>query len=94
MASTGTQQGGGKSSGHTPGAVKDPEHDGRLKENRAAGVSMKGESQSRGGGSQEPGGSPGRGHRPGAVKDPEHDRRLKENRDKRIHKGIHKGGED
>ncbi len=57
---------------HTRGAVKDPEHDGRLKENRETG-SDKGSSHSS-------------GHTPGAVKDPEHDGRLKENRDKGVHK--------
>ena len=57
---------------HTRGAVKDPEHDGRLKENRDSGTD-KGASQSS-------------GHTPGAVKDPEHDGRLKENRDKVVHK--------
>ncbi len=57
---------------HTRGAVKDPEHDGRLKENRESGTGK--------------GSSEASGHTPGAVKDPEHDGRLKENRDKGVHK--------
>jgi hypothetical protein len=68
---------------HQRGAVKDPEHDGRLKENRDEGTSK--------GASQHSGGTHGSshsssGHTPGAVKDPEHDGRLKENRDKGVHK--------
>ena len=57
---------------HTRGAVKDPEHDGRLKENR-------------GGGSSDSHASAG--HSQGSVKDKEHDGRLKENREKGVHKG-------
>jgi hypothetical protein len=53
---------------HTRGAVKDPEHDGRLKENRESG-DTKGTSQA------------SSDHTPGAVKDPEHDGRLKQNRE-------------
>jgi hypothetical protein len=60
---------------HTRGAVKDPEHDGRLKENRESGT---GKGSSSSGSSSD--------HAPGAVKDPEHDGRLKENRDKGVHK--------
>jgi RNA polymerase-associated protein CTR9/transcription factor SPN1 len=83
---------------HQRGAVKDPEHDGRLKENREEGTS-KGASQHSGGSHSSSQGSHGSahgshgsshessGHTPGAVKDPEHDGRLKENRDKGIHKG-------
>lgn len=63
------------------GAVKDPEHDGRLKENREAGV-HKGDAKS----GSHSASSGDQGHTPGAVKDPEHDGRLKENRDKGIHK--------
>jgi hypothetical protein len=55
---------------HTRGAVKDPEHDGRLKENRG-GSGASGSQTS---------------HTQGAVRDPEHDGRLKENRDKGVHK--------
>jgi hypothetical protein len=36
--SSGDQKDTKRSSGHTPGAVTDPEHDGRLKENRDKGV--------------------------------------------------------
>nr|WP_294508389.1 hypothetical protein [uncultured Rhodopila sp.] len=57
---------------HTRGAVKDPEHDGRLKENRESGTSKES--------------SHGSAHTQGAVKDPEHDGRLKENREKGVHK--------
>jgi hypothetical protein len=32
------QEDGKRASGHTPGAVTDPEHDGRLKENRDKGM--------------------------------------------------------
>lgn len=89
--------------GHTPGAVRDPEHDGRLKENRDRGVSMENQEGERGrsagsshasgshaSGSHSSGSSRASGddnHTPGAVKDPEHDGRLKENRDRGIHKG-------
>ena len=65
---------------HTRGAVKDPEHDGRLKENRDSG-SSKGATHS-GGTHTEDNETRGRG----AVKDPKHDGRLKENRGKRLHK--------
>lgn len=65
---------------HTRGAVKDPEHDGRLKENRDHG-SSKGTTQS-----SPSHGSDHSGHSQGAVRDPEHDGRLKENRDKGVHK--------
>jgi hypothetical protein len=83
MPRTGAEHHGeaGKSSGHTPGAVKDPEHDGRLKENRDQGVHVS--DKSRETKSRQPG---GHGHTPGAVKDP-NDGRLKENREKGVHKG-------
>ena len=61
------------SQGHTPGAVRDPEHDRRLKENRDAGMRKESRSQEH-------------GNTPGAVRDPEHDGRLKGNRDRGIHK--------
>ncbi len=69
---------------HTRGAVKDPAHDGRLKENRDSGSAKETRHSDRG--------HSGEGHSSGqvqgAVKDPAHDGRLKENREK----GIHKGG--
>ena len=76
MAGTGAHSSGqgGKNPGHTPGAVKDPEHDRRLKENRDAASSVKDKDM----GEKRMSGS---GHTTGAVKDPEHDRRLKENRE-------------
>nr|WP_294516964.1 hypothetical protein [uncultured Rhodopila sp.] len=64
---------------HTRGAVKDPEHDGRLKENRESGTSKETTSHGKEASHES-------GHTPGAVKDPEHDGRLKENRDKGVHK--------
>jgi hypothetical protein len=71
---------------HTRGAVKDPEHDGRLKENREEGTS-KGGSHSSGSHSS------ASSHTQGAVKDPEHDGRLKENRDSGTSKSAsHSGG--
>jgi hypothetical protein len=66
---------------HTRGAVKDPEHDGRLKENRESGTG-KGTTQHASGSDD----SEHSGHHQGAVRDPEHDGRLKENREKGIHK--------
>jgi hypothetical protein len=51
------------------GRVKDPEHDGRLKENREGGSKAK---------AQDDRSSSGDGR--GKVKDPEHDGRLKQNR--------------
>jgi hypothetical protein len=57
-----------KSSGQ--GEVKDPEHDGRLKQNRDSGGSSGGKSESSG----------SSGHQ-GQVKDPKTDGRLKQNRD-------------
>lgn len=65
---------------HTRGAVKDPEHDGRLKENRESNTG-KGASHA-----SNDSGASSDGHTQGAVKDPAHDGRLKENRDKGIHK--------
>jgi hypothetical protein len=64
------------------GHVTDPEHDGRLKENRDRGV-HKGEET----GSSSQGGTSHSTSSQGAVKDPEHDGRLKENRDRGVHKG-------
>lgn len=64
----------------TRGAVRDPEHDGRLKQNREEGIS-KGASHAGGGRASE-----GTRHTPGAVRDPEHDGRLKENRDRNARK--------
>ena len=64
---------------HTRGAVKDPEHDGRLKENRESGTA-KAASHSAGASDS--------GSGQGSVKDPEHDGRLKENREKGVHKGA------
>ncbi len=55
---------------HTRGAVKDPEHDGRLKENRDSGTS-KGSSHASGSNRDD------QGHTQGAVRDPDHDGRLK-----------------
>src|ERR1700761_9326616 len=55
---------------HTRGAVKDPEHDGRLKENRDDNTSK---------GTAHASSHESSGHTRGAVKDPEHDSRLKEN---------------
>lgn len=83
---------------HTRGAVKDPEHDGRLKENREHGESKGSshEKESHSGGNKASGHGSSHasgksedehGHTPGAVTDPEHDGRLKENRDKGVHKG-------
>ncbi len=67
---------------HTRGAVKDPEHDGRLKENRESGTSKETSEAS----GHTPSGHTPSGHTQGAVKDPEHDGRLKENREKGVHK--------
>ena len=58
---------------HTRGAVKDPEHDGRLKENRGVPAPTRAAA------------TPAV-RTPGAVKDPEHHGWLKENRDKGVHK--------
>jgi hypothetical protein len=66
---------------HARGAVKDPEHDGRLKENRESGSSK---TASHSTGSQAENENT---HTQGAVKDPAHDGRLKENREKGVHKG-------
>jgi len=96
MAGTGAHSSGqsGKATGHTPGAVKDPEHDRRLKENRDQGENMKSAKDNvderdmkRGSSAGKSSGSEDRGHTPGAVKDPRHDGRLKESRDKGVHKG-------
>jgi hypothetical protein len=57
------------------GQVKDPEHDGRLKENRESGTSKGSSHESHSSGHQ------------GQVKDPEHDGRLKENRESGTSKG-------
>jgi hypothetical protein len=87
MPSTAREHGGGpgKSADHTPGAVRDPAHDGRLKENREQGIHIGDRNAAaRASTSVEP------GHRrgvPGVVKDP-NDGRLKQNREK----GVHKGG--
>lgn len=60
------------------GQVKDPQHDGRLKENRETGTS-KGTHDEHASGS---------GHQ-GQVKDPAHDGRLKEHRESGTSKGSH-----
>jgi RNA polymerase-associated protein CTR9/transcription factor SPN1 len=83
-----TQQHSSGSQGH----VTDPEHDGRLKENRDRGVHKDDEagSSSRASDASHSSGhssSHTTGHTQGAVKDPEHDGRLKENRDQGVHKG-------
>jgi hypothetical protein len=68
---------------HTRGAVKDPEHDGRLKENRESGTST-GTSHTSAASHSSGSHSGGRG----MVKDPEHDGRLKENRESRSSRGA------
>jgi len=75
---------GGAAKGHT-GAVKDPEHDKRLKENRDQGV-HKAAQDEKASTSKAPHKRTPEEHRPGAVKSAD-DGRLKENRDKGIHKG-------
>lgn len=59
----------GSQTNHGQGQVKDPQHDGRLKENRG----NQQHAQSTQGEDVQPGGQ-------GRVKDPEHDGRLKQNR--------------
>lgn len=61
-------QQGGNQKNHGQGQVKDPAHDGRLKENRGSGQ----QNQSAGQDDVQPGGQ-------GRVKDPAHDGRLKQN---------------
>lgn len=85
MPSTGAGHRGGSAKGHTPGAVKDPEHDARLKENRDKAELTKSMGE-KGPTPKSAHKSASEGHTPGAVKSPD-DGRLKENR----HKGIHKG---
>lgn len=86
MPSTGTEHRGaaGKSRGHTPGAVRDPEHDGRLKENRDQGVHISDKRAATRETKSSHAESPE--HIRGAVGDTK-DGRLKENRGKGIHKG-------
>jgi len=78
---------------HTRGAVKDPEHDGRLKGNRETGTGKGTSHESKSGAHDSKGASHDSAahaasseHTQGAVKDPKHDGRLKENREKGIHK--------
>ncbi|MDZ4790148.1 MAG: hypothetical protein SGJ17_02920 [Hyphomicrobiales bacterium] len=83
------------SSDNGQGEVRDPEHDGRLKQNRDRGVSM----GSSGGGSRSSRDDDSRSGRSsshdsgqGEVRDPEHDGRLKQNRDRSISTGSSSGG--
>jgi hypothetical protein len=67
------------------GEVKDPEHDGRLKQNRDRGISKQSDDDDYGSRARSSSSS-SRSSGQGEVKDPEHDGRLKQNRDREISK--------
>jgi hypothetical protein len=69
------------------GEVKDPEHDGRLKQNRDRGISKQSDDDEDDYGSRaRSSSSSSRSSGQGEVKDPEHDGRLKQNRDRGVSK--------